>query len=87
VTVRATIHNLGATEREIPPLLAFLSDGAAPLGAFALHPPAKTIGGGKSIAIIVDLGVEPKNAAEVEVRFLRRGEMPPAGGTTRLAAE
>ncbi len=85
VTVRATLKNLGATSRPMPPLVASLGKRSAPLGEFS--PPEKRIGAGQSIAVLLDLGAVPDNAQSVELRLKRRGETFAVVGAAQLAQE
>jgi hypothetical protein len=80
VSVQATLSNLGATARTIPPLVAVLRGGSGSLGEFMLNAPAKTLGAGQSTPIVVDLDAVPDKAVQVELRFLRQGETLPSGG-------
>ena len=72
--------------RPMPPLVAALGDSGAPLGAFA--PPAKTIGAGQSIAVLLDLGARAGQRADGRAS-LRSGaaRRSPSVGAAQLAQE
>jgi hypothetical protein len=85
VTVRATLRNLGASQLPMPPLVAALGKGGAPLGTF--DPPAKSINAGQSVAVTIELASVPDNAETVALRLKRRGETLAVIGTAKLAQE
>jgi hypothetical protein len=75
LVVRATIHNLGQGERAIPPLATVLySDALVPAGTYGFDPPEATLGAGQSVSLLMHLDSATEQAAEVVVRFRRRGE-------------
>jgi hypothetical protein len=84
--VHATLKNIGHAAKKIPPLAAVLySDAMVPSGAYGFDPPAKKLKVGASIALMLEFESAPKQAAEVEVRFRRRGETLVDAGPARTA--
>ncbi len=73
--VHATIRNVGKTDRTLPPLAAVLySDALVPAGTYGFDAPARTVRPGESLPLVMELESASKQAAEVVVRFRRRGE-------------
>ena len=84
--VHATIRNIGASEQTLPPIAAVLySDALVPSGAYGFDPPARTLKAGESIPLVMQLEALPKQAAEVVVRFRRRGETLAIAGDAQSA--
>jgi hypothetical protein len=87
LTVHATIRNIGTAEQAVPGLAAILySDALVPSGAYGFDPPARTIGAGESIPLLMELDSAPKQAAEVVVRFRRHGETLAVAGAAQPVA-
>jgi len=85
--MHATIRNVGQSERELPPIAAVLySDALVPSGTYGFDPPAGAIAPGQSVALVMELESAPKQAAEVVVRFRRRGETLAVAGAAEPAA-
>ena len=75
LAVQATIKNVGSTKQAIPPLAAALySNAMAPSGTYSFDPPSAMIAAGGSVTLTMNLDGAPADAAEVVVRFRRRGE-------------
>lgn len=75
LTVRATIRNIGSVGQSLPALAAVLySDSLLPAGAYGFDPPEQAVGAGETISLVMHLDSAPERAAEVVVRFRRRGE-------------
>lgn len=75
LAVHATLRNVGGTEMPIPPLATVLySNALVPAGAYGFDPPAAAVGPGESVSLVMQLDTAPEQAAEVVVRFRRRGE-------------
>ena len=73
--VHATIRNIGKSEEEIPPLAAVLLEGSStPSGAYGFDPPDRALEPGEAVALTMEFDSAPREAAEVVVRFRRRGE-------------
>jgi hypothetical protein len=87
VTVRATLRNLGKSERALPPLVAEVDGKDGALGTFGFDPPAEAIGGGQSLAVLVELAGLPESADSVALRLKRRGETVAIVGAAKLASE
>ncbi len=85
VSVSATLKNLGASARPMPPLVAAL--GKASTRSAEFDPPAKSIGAGQSVAVTVELASVPDDAETVALRLKRRGETLAVIGTAKLAQE
>ena len=82
LAVHATITNVGSAKQAIPPIAAVLySNGFAPAGAYGFDPPPEMIAAGKSVQLTMTLDAAPEQAAEVVVRFRRRGETLAVAGT------
>jgi hypothetical protein len=81
LAVQATIRNVGSTKQAIPPLAAVLYNSAlAPSGAYSFDPPSEKIAAGQEITLTMNLEGASLDAAEVIVRFRRRGETLPVAG-------
>lgn len=75
LAVNVTIRNIGSAKQAIPPLAAALySDALVPAGAYGFDPPSQFVAAGESIQLTMNLEGAPAQAAEVVVRFRRRGE-------------
>jgi len=87
LTVHASIRNLGRTDATMPSLAAVLYTSAlVPAGAYSFDPPTVPIPAGGSLPLVMQLEGAPKEAAEVVVRFRRRGEtLAVAGAAEPLA--
>ena len=84
--MHATIRNIGATAQALPPIAAVLySDALVPSGTYGFDPPAGAVKAGESIALVMQLESAPKQAAEVVVRFRRRGETLAVAGAAEPA--
>jgi len=84
--IHATLRNTSGRAAEIPPLVAVLYSGAlVPAGAYGFDPPDGRIRPGKSIPLVLELESAPKDAAEIVVRFKRRGETLAIAGAARSA--
>lgn len=75
LTVRGTVRNLGGAERAVPPLVAVVHNAATvPSGSHGLVLPMMMLKAGSSAGFTFAIDALPENAAEVVVRFRRRGE-------------
>ena len=75
LAVHATLRNIGSAKQAIPPLAAVLySNGLVPAGAYGFDPPSHFVAAGESVQLTMNLEGVPAQAAEVVVRFRRRGE-------------
>jgi hypothetical protein len=87
LAVHATLRNIGSTKQAIPPLAAVLySNTLAPSGAYGFDPPSQRIAAGESVTLNMNLEGAPVEAAEVIVRFRRRGETLAVAGAAEPAA-
>jgi hypothetical protein len=88
LAVQATIRNVGSTKQAIPPLAAVLySNALVPAGAFGFDPPSQFVAAGESVQLTMNLEAAPDQAAEVVVRFRRRGETLAVAGAAETAAQ
>jgi hypothetical protein len=86
--VHVTITNVDSTKQAIPPLAAVLySSGMARDGTYGFDPPPQKLAAGESITLTMNLEGAPADAAEVVVRFRRRGEALAVAGAAQLAAQ
>jgi hypothetical protein len=86
VTVRATVENIGASEQPVPAIAAILySNSLVSAGTFGFDPPERTLKPGESIPLLMELESAPEQAAEVVVRFKRRGETLAVAGEAQSA--
>lgn len=82
--VHANVENIGSADRPIPALATLLySEAAAPAGAYGFDAPERVVTAGETVALAMQLESAPKQAAEVVVRFRRRGEQLAAGGAAQ----
>ena len=88
LTVHASVRNLGRADATMPPLAAVLYTNAlVPAGAYSFDPPAVPIPAGESLPLVMQLESAPKEAAEVVVRFRRRGETFAIAGAAEPLAQ
>jgi len=84
--VTATIRNLGGDDATLPPLAAILySEAGVPSGAYGFDAPQKEVKAGEELPLAMEFESAPKQAAEVVVRFRRRGESLAFAGAARLS--
>jgi len=88
LAVHATIRNIGPAKQSIPPLAAVLySDGLVPAGSYGFDPPPQFVAAGQSVQLTMNLEGAPEQAAEVVVRFRRRGESLAVAGAAEPIAQ
>ncbi len=76
LVVQGSIRNVGSGERTVPPLVATVHDSAMiAAGSHFFDSPARKIPGDEAVAFLLEIDSPPQKAAEVVVRFRRRGEM------------
>jgi hypothetical protein len=86
--VHATLRNVGGADATLPPLAAVLfSEAGVPSGAYGFDPPEKLLKAGEVMPLVMEFDSAPEQAAEVVVRFRRRGETLAFAGPARLAAQ
>jgi len=84
--VHATIRNVGNGDAALPPLAAILySDAGVPSGAYGFDAPEKALKAGEVLPLVMEFDSAPEHAAEVVVRFRRRGETLAVAGVAHLA--
>jgi hypothetical protein len=84
--VHATVRNIGKAKQEIPQLATvLLSDSLTPSGTYGFDPPDRAVRPGEAIALTMEFDSAPKDAAEVVVRFRRRGETLAVAGAAEPA--
>jgi hypothetical protein len=86
--VHATLRNVGSSDAALPPLAAILySDAGIPSGAYEFDPSEKSLKAGEALPLLMEFDSAPEQAAEVVVRFRRRGETLAVAGVAQLASQ
>lgn len=88
LSVHATLRNVGTGDAALPPLAAVLySDAGVPSGAYEFDPPERSLKAGEVLPLVMEFDSAPEQAAEIVVRFRRRGETLAVTGVARPAAQ